>query len=217
MQERLQRAGLVADFFDAIDGRALDTNAFPTMDPSNPLSAGELGCYLSHVGIWKTVATGPDSHALVLEDDVQLRADLRSICEELQKTEIPFDLVRLGSQLPLRGLRVAELAGKWQLFLPTMDPDGSYAYFVSRQGASRLLDTLRHPRHPIDRELNLYWRHQLRILALSPPVVEHDAESVSTIMPSGRATVNTSLHFLARWRRSILKRWSIYQISRSLN
>lgn len=62
--------------FEAIDGRRLDDedlDEWARRPPSSPharqLSNGEMGCLLSHYGLWKRCAAGDASHMMIFEDD----------------------------------------------------------------------------------------------------------------------------------------------------
>jgi len=64
MMDQFSRFGCAARYirFDAIDGRSIKT-------PESPLSAAELGCFMSH---YHCIAGGgePDKHVHIVEDDV---------------------------------------------------------------------------------------------------------------------------------------------------
>ncbi|MCW7536289.1 glycosyltransferase family 25 protein [Aquabacterium sp. A7-Y] len=216
MSERLTKAGLEAEFFDAVNGRTLRRNSRSLWAKAAQLSDGELGCYLSHVGVWRKIADENIPFALVLEDDVDLHGDLASVCTELAALPLSFDLVRLSSLEPQIGKPIRQLANDRTLILPTKDPFGTQGYLLSLAGARRLLSVISEPCLPIDREFNLYWRHGLQSLLISPPVVQHDWELESTIVPTGRAEIVTSLPPLARVIRSLQKRRAIYRIFKSV-
>jgi len=51
---------------------SFDSSYLPKKDKKSHLSAGELGCYCSHMEIWKRVISSNIKYALVLEDDALL-------------------------------------------------------------------------------------------------------------------------------------------------
>lgn len=55
-------------FVDAVDGSKLQH-----ADHHLGLTRGEVGCFLSHVGMWLRLSGGPHRMALILEDDANIR------------------------------------------------------------------------------------------------------------------------------------------------
>lgn len=63
---RERASGLASEVFSAVDGKAL-----PVLPPHRPgMTAGEVGCVLSHREVLRKVSTLPDQWVIVLEDDV---------------------------------------------------------------------------------------------------------------------------------------------------
>lgn len=215
MEEQLRRVGATAQFFPAIDGRQIRTGLSPELCASD-LTDGEIGCYLSHVALWEKVATSLAKGAVILEDDVTLTDDFLAVCQELGSVPLRYDLVRLGSLRHTKGRKLLDLANGRSILLPAEASDGTQGYLVTRAGAERLLKLLAEPRAPIDRELNLYWEHRLNVLLLAPGIVEHDTTMPSTIAPTGRAAIRTSLPLIPRVIRSIRKRFRMHLILRSV-
>lgn len=180
MQRRLAALGLEAEFLTAVDGARVDRNSLPV--GSEPrLSNGELGCYLSHRRSWEIVVERGLAHAVVLEDDVVLSPELPRVIAGLATLDLPYDLVRLSSLGPVRGIPVAGLADGRRLILPNKNPSGAQGYLVSQAGAQRLLARLAVPQRPVDDEFDLYWKHGLCVPVVFPCVVEEDGALASTI------------------------------------
>lgn len=72
----LLRSAVDPHFVPAIDGRALTREACLELagDPRWAGNKGTIACFMSHARAWERVAEGPDDHALVVEDDVDLSA-----------------------------------------------------------------------------------------------------------------------------------------------
>lgn len=215
MERQLSRFGRSVEFFPAIEGATLRLGNAPEIRDSS-LSAGELGCYLSHVEIWRRIVRDSIEHALVLEDDVTLDDELMSVCEQILSAPLRFDLVRLSRLCEAVGKPMATLPCGRQLLLPSKAPDGTQGYLVNREGAERLLDTIATPSAAIDFRLNQYWENKLRVLLLREPVVHHDASMESTISASGRAEIYTSLPPLKRLVRSLAKRNALRSLERQI-
>lgn len=196
MECLLAASGLDVEFLTAVDGAALDRAGLSGSDASTQLSNGELGCYLSHVKAWQRVVQDNLSFALILEDDVDAREHLASVCGELERLPIEFDMIRLSSIMPVAGTEVVKLSKEHSLILPHKNPSGAHGYLISRRGAARLLDRFRVPRLPIDKMLDAYWNLDLDILLLDPPAVLITNAFPSSIDASG-----------ARWRRPPRGNW----------
>jgi glycosyl transferase family 25 len=147
---------------------------------SAPLSAGEIGCLLSHRAIWTIVAEGEEEWAFVAEDDVHFSADARPFLTssewipagaEVVKAETFMKRVELSRQIyatpfghELRRLKSAHL--------------GSGGYFVSRRGALHLLDFTEKRCEPVDQVLfspKLGVLRQISTLQLSPAICIQDS------------------------------------------
>lgn len=208
MECELNRQGATAEFFPAIRGSDI-RHEIHIKDPHNNLTDGELGCYMSHVALWKRIAYSALPFAVVLEDDVCLSPAFLQVCKELTSSHLVFDLVRLGSLRKAKGIPVGRLPTGHELLLATAAPDGTQGYLITRSGAEALLRRISRPTAPIDRQLNQYWEYGLKVLLLREPVVHHNLNLESTIVPSGRAPINTSLPLIQRLRRSMKKRAAI--------
>lgn len=187
MLDRLAALGLEGEILTAVDGRKLTgADLPPGTEPG--LTPGEIGCYLSHVGSWKTVVRRGLSHAVILEDDVILSPKLVELVGEIIALGIPFDAVRLSALFPVRGIPVASLSGTARLVLTTKPPSGAQGYLVTLEGARRLLAKLSVPKMPVDVAFDRYWKYGLRMPLLFPAVVEEDKALESTIVTRIRHT-----------------------------
>ncbi|MCE1184755.1 glycosyltransferase family 25 protein [Zoogloea sp.] len=187
MQARLDALGLKAEFFPAVEGRLLPSEVLEE-GAQLGLSPGELGCYFSHLALWKEVLARGSEGALVLEDDTVLDPALPQVLNEIRSLPHAFDLVRLSSLNPVRGVTVARLKAGRQLVLPTKNPSGTQGYWVSRAGAARLGQILARPRLPIDDELDAYWQYGMCIPVLTRPVIREEDDAVSLIGARGGST-----------------------------
>lgn len=178
MQQKLQRSGLQFEFFDAVEGAKIDRTQFPA---GRALSNAELGCYLSHVGVWRRVAESQFDGVLVLEDDVSVIDDIEALCGELGRLPVQPDVVRVSSLKPPRGPKIFGLSAGRNLLLARINPSGSQGYWLTRAGARRLLDCWATPTRPFDKALDRYWQHGLKVLLLDRPAVWETPGFASTI------------------------------------
>lgn len=125
-------------------------------------TAGAIGCYLSHVEIWRKVVNNPEPYAIVFEDDAAIPADFMRRLEKayLELNLLPgfpdvwtfsnawsFYYQTKGRPLPQD---VAEnRRGNWVL---NTCPGGTGGYLITKEGAKKLLETA----FPIDIQVDLY-------------------------------------------------------------
>lgn len=93
--------------FPCTDGRFISLAAWRQrgiIPRYSGLNRGQLGCYDSHVNIWKAIASGPHLQGTVLEDDVALdyhRAreitdKIQTALKELEETQTPWEFLAWG-------------------------------------------------------------------------------------------------------------------------
>ncbi len=202
MRTQLDRAGLPFRRFSAVNGAALPptlTRYFDTKDKS--LSAGEIGCYASHLSIFEDIASGAiAAPALVLEDDVDLPTDFARLLERLLAVlPADWDIVRLSYPSKRAALQAGQIDPAHELVRYSQTPVSTGAYLINRAGAEKMLRPA--PRNiPIDHDLRRVWAWKLKTFGVAPPPVRADALGVSSIdamAPGARAE---------RWRSKRIKR-----------
>lgn len=127
-RRRLAAQASGVTFIDAVDGRVLRDDGADT-----GLTRGEVGCFLTHVGIWLRVAAGRDDVVMVLEDDadVRLPAQWPDVLAAAGAAPAGWDVLFLGhnNQGNQPGIRE-----------PDGDVHGTHAMLLTRAGAQKLLD-----------------------------------------------------------------------------
>lgn len=140
-----------------------------------PLTRGELGCYDSHVRVWKEIVQHQLPYALVLEDDAEISLIQAKRMEEISKTlqqRQDWDVVIL---YPINHVHQAnpfavDSTIKTQ-FLPIRHMTGLAGYLISLAGAKKLL---RKP-FPIQGPVDAYvpamsQTGQLKLFLATPPL-----------------------------------------------
>lgn len=186
MSDQLGRCGLHAEFVEAVDGRALDAQERAVHRAESfaafhsPLTAAEIGCYLSHIKALERIAEAGWPWAVVLEDDVPLREDLAArlsvVCRE---ADTSLDLIKLAGRLKRR-LVLQRLTNGDQLVRFRRPPIGAYALLWSQTGARKLLAHSRLVRRPFDVEIKHWWESGLQIATLVPELVTLDPHFCGT-------------------------------------
>lgn len=129
------------------------------------LTPGAVGCYMSHVEVWRRLAAGGAPYVFVFEDDASVpRSALAQF--EAVRAQIPpdWDLLLLGYDGD--GTPVGPHARKVSDFRRT------HAYVVSANGARKLLRSMLPMSQQVDWELsNHILSKQLRVYGAVPEVV----------------------------------------------
>jgi len=125
-------------------------------------TAGGVGCYLSHVEIWKKVVTNPEPYAIIFEDDAAVPANFITVFTNEFKNmnllpTVPdmwtfsyawnFYYNVKGRQLPQN--QPENIRGNWIL---NTCPGGTGGYFITKEGAKKLLESA----FPIDMHVDFY-------------------------------------------------------------
>jgi GR25 family glycosyltransferase involved in LPS biosynthesis len=166
----------VFERFDAVAGSTIDIQADTRIslrakrnikdkfrrDHEDLNTTGAIGCYLSHVEIWKKVANNPEPYAIVFEDDAAVPADFMRRFEaayseinllagipDLWTFSNPWAFYYRTKGRPLPYDVPENLRGRWVL---NTCPGGTGGYFITKEGAKKLLDNA----FPIDMHVDLY-------------------------------------------------------------
>ncbi|MFZ3191576.1 MAG: glycosyltransferase family 25 protein [Moraxellaceae bacterium] len=157
VKQQLDQLGLEFERFDAFDGTMLS----PTLSEENQkfqfnvkrkIALGEIGCAMSHRAIWQRMVEQNLPFALILEDDITIRAELVGFLADLNNYQ-HFDFLNLSYIEPYR-----------------VDPQ-ALDYFVSRQKLRRP-----HIFHQDRSEWRkLEWNRSWRIFQIHPTFNQHYA------------------------------------------
>ena len=151
--------------YPAVDGRARRRQGFAQFDSARArkrygraLSPGEMGCFLSHLGVVDTFLAGNAAHALVLEDDAAPGSDLAALVHELVSwldSHRPgqWDVVNLGKAATGPASPAATLSGGQRLLVAHAFPLTTTALLWSREGALRFREAAQSPHAPVDQFL----------------------------------------------------------------
>jgi glycosyl transferase family 25 len=192
MVNQAARVGISFERFVAVDGNRLESDLIEQFYSGNDLhepalTAGEVGCYASHLRIHNLLASDETAqYALVLEDDTRLAADLVATVEAAIARAPEWDIIRLSNVTKSVVLPVAALGGGRELVRYWTVPNGTGAYLISRAGAKKFARALRKRILPIDEDLRRPWRIGLETYGVMPPPVEPDVWGPSQIDSMGR-------------------------------
>ena len=187
MINRLQQHGLSSLFIDAIDGKALsDADRQRYTDPHRRkwlprvLSAGAIGCSLSHFQAWERLLSSDKDYALILEDDAMLAEDASDIIKQLTTDMTDFDIISIHHRKNRPILPLKPLTPTREVALLRYNHIGGTAYLISRKAAKRLLDGALPITYELDIYINRWWQHGVSNVFINPPIAEEDGRA-STI------------------------------------
>jgi len=144
MSDQLSRAGLAFERFSGVKSDCLpgEQAAYAAELSRRGLRESEIGCLLSHMGVWRTLAAGEKEFGLVLEDDVHFASDFSDFLGNLRLDADEFCVHRLETFLPRVTLkrRPAFRSGKRRAFELLTNHGGAAAYILNRSTARRLLE-----------------------------------------------------------------------------
>ena len=191
MAAHLEQRGFAFRFFDAVDGRRMNIARHPGYDArrrrathGRDLQPGELGCLLSHRGVYREILRQNLEYALVAEDDARFHPCARAVLQDLIGKYNRFDLVRLLDNPKVAAStrrRIIPLAGDFWLVRLRTAPGGAYATLISAQGAAKLVKATENFAFPIDTILGRTWETGLRAYAIQPGLAVHDFGFASAI------------------------------------
>ena len=159
------------------------------------LSAGTIGCYLSHVQAWEAIYHSKKPYALVLEDDVHFDPEvLLGIVKQLNILQTTFYTTKgealwdiCSFQLNHRGgaLPVARLNDGYQLSTYLTCVTGAGAYLLTHHAAKNLLRHAFPVVFPVDHYYTKSHRLALRFLGVEPRIATQ-RNGISFIEQIGR-------------------------------
>ena len=180
----LENSGLNWEFLDAVDGLQL-TGTPPEYHEEKvkrllgfPLSASEIGCFLSHRLAWAKCIE-KNRPVLVLEDDFSFAPHFSEALNSLMSINEDWDLIRLQGLQETADSTVIEF-DNFRIAQNHGDPLGATAYLINPRAAIRLIQCSQDIYEPLDHFIEHQKKHGLKILALKPyPVFSN--MSASTI------------------------------------
>lgn len=147
------------------------------------MSRPEIAVALSHIGVWRRIAAGEQSYALVLEDDTYFQRGFGRYLDQAwreinadEESGTPFDILYLSYMEVKHGAQKTLLSGS--LFQPVRGLWFLSGYVLSREGAGKLLRLL-----PCRGPVDLWINHQfgaLNVLATRRSIVAQRWDTSST-------------------------------------
>lgn len=174
----IEQLPLPAEILPAVNGSLLRCEEIDAvyrpnlLKPNYPfaLSAGEVGCFLSHRKSWNEIVTRDLDAGFVLEDDVYFQ-DLCALEAALDFAEShcpPGAYLQFPvRQLPKDSQRIVS-GDACRIVCPRITPLRASGQWITREAAKTLLSHTEQFDRPVDTLLQMYWLTGIRLLAIEP-------------------------------------------------
>ena len=192
MDEQLAGLDLPYAVFDGVDGNARRDELAKLMDlPAFERNLGRkvlwggIGCYTSHLGVWKEFLASGKPAALILEDDVVFHDDFLSAIDLALANDHAWDMLKLNkirAKFPVAQGRL----GKYRVNAYIGPATGTGAYLIHRATVEKLLPAMVPITRATDHEINRFYLHDFRLFGLEPFPSHVDDGGVSFI--TGKAS-----------------------------
>jgi glycosyl transferase, family 25 len=208
--------------WEATDGRTLTTDEIaehyrPVLYQPRyrfGLVATEIGCFLSHRRIWQQIVDESLSHALIMEDDLELLPNFRTVFEFAIRHAPPASVIKFDVR-DFRGryATVAKADGM-EIIRPMTVPLRATAQLVPRVAAERLLEHSRHFDRPVDTFLQMRWQHGVDILLTRPRCTAEVSMRIGGSIINGQKTRRNLIQSLVQECRRAIYRHDVSSRSR---
>lgn len=148
---------------------------------------GEHGCYRSHVKALTEFLDSSNDAAIIMEDDVELQADLIERAEAVLAAVPKAELVKLLNHRSKGFMQKATTKFGDAIGRCIHGPQGSAAcYLVTRSGASKLLRTMTIMVYPFDVALERGWSTEVNTFTVKNNLIELGPNSHETAIATKR-------------------------------
>lgn len=144
------------------------------------LTDGEIACYLSHRKAWRQAIDSKADYLVVLEDDLIVQSPLKKVVDELIKSDLSWDMIKLFETRKKRSV-VRSLSHDFDIVDTPTVPIATTGYIIKVSCLAKLLDSTSRFTRPIDVELKSYWELNLKIFSVYPPPIRISEDNNSTI------------------------------------
>lgn len=198
---------------DAIVGQqVLDSAGFPLRagdlnDPHYPfpLTAGEVGCFLSHRQCWERIVSEGLEFALIAEDDLALDPAIWPETLDLIHSHASAETyIRIPAKHREKPAAMVAKRDQAALFLPRVIGLQTVCQVVGRNAAQRLLDASTTLDRPVDTFIQMHWITGQPVHTILPGGVRELTEELggSTIQKKSRSGLSPMREIKRTWYRA---------------
>jgi glycosyl transferase family 25 len=152
MERQAERLGLAFERVAAVEASGISDSEVARLGRSweRPLTRAELGCFLSHQGLWLEAASG-EAPMLVMEDDIVLSPRLPELLPVIAALEgVEFLNLESFGRRRFVGRGARRISQGAALLRLHRDKSGSAAYVLWPEGARKLLVRAERGAAPVD-------------------------------------------------------------------
>lgn len=187
VSKEFARSSIAFERFAAVNGLAVPEAVRPYFfgadgRPAPTLTRGEVGCYASHLTLWRRIAQGRyGAPTLICEDDIGLAQDFVDVLDAtLRSVDEGWDIIRLSVLSNRVVWPVCRIPEGYDLVRYSKVPVRLGAYLISEQGARKLLKPGLRTR-PVDIDLARPWELDLNVYGIDPAPVFQPTTNPSSI------------------------------------
>jgi len=186
--------GMTLHRVDGVNGWAMsDDEIARVYDPvlnrrraKHPLVRPEIGCYLSHIKAWETIASGEAEGGFIFEDDFKADDTLADALGALSG-DTGWDMVKLYSLDPDVELLDPRPLGRFTIGIPYRVPTCLIGYGLTKAAAQHLVDTAFPIVRPVDEDQKFFWETGLKVALIAPqPISVGDQQTVTGTIGQSR-------------------------------
>ena len=174
---QLAALGIAFERIDAANGWALSAAdvahvydaARNRRRAKHPLVPPEIGCYLSHIEVWRRIADGSAEGGFIFEDDFHASDSLGAVLALLSEDRRDWDMAKLFTLDPLpKCVARRSLGPNCEIVVPYRVPACTLGYGVTREAARRLESRAIPFFRPVDEDLKFFWETGVRVALVLP-------------------------------------------------
>lgn len=212
----LRHLGVDHQVLDAVDGHAIPAAERRALQaPDVDYQPGVLGCYLSHMELYRRFLATDAPVALALEDDARLNRDfVPALARGLGSLDFDYCFLDYARETEGRPVfydrsNVIEIHPGFQAYLTDVGPATTHAYLITRAAAERRLAFALPIHRPVDIYTPLPYRPRFRALVGRPGAGVSDWSMTSEINPDQDHRALLSRRWLRQlpgyyWARNLL-------------
>ncbi|MFN6969279.1 MAG: glycosyltransferase family 25 protein [Rheinheimera sp.] len=169
------------------------------------LSLGEIGCYLSHRGIWQYMQEHNIEVAIVLEDDIDIDAKLPDSIKQISGLT-GWDHIKLSDDRNTPAHQTMPLENGFKLVNFKKVPNCATGYAISLQGVNKLLRREKFFR-PVDIDLQFGHELDLQLFSLLPYTIWPSSKFDSVINAISGGSRKGDTTFLRNLKYRLAAAW----------
>jgi len=175
------------DIFPAVNGKKSDINELKKKYNirNEKLKMTEIGCYLSHLNIYKKIKKdNKKGYTIIFEDDFVIKSDnllheIKKIISVLNNKNIDFDMIFLGN---LRDNHGKNIQDNIYYLDNTVSLSGTHAYIVNNKNINRIIEKIKKITNAIDTKIqNLSYKKIINSILIFPNLVVQNSNIKTTI------------------------------------